>query len=200
MAVTRRRVLVSALVVGGGLAVTAGLRRLDDGDARAKFGAGHPDETVLNAWLRVAPDGSITCGVHRAELGQGVATVLAMLLAEELDADWRRVRFEFTPLDKDYFNFGILAGGEPFGPVAGRPLAGAGTTVLRAVFRQIGLDVTIASSSTVDAWDTLRAAGAEARWRLQSAAAARFRVPVGRLQTTDGVVSDPETGQRAHLG
>lgn len=200
MAVTRRRVLVSALVVGGGLAITAGLRRLDDGNARTKFGAGHPDETVLNAWLRVAPDGGITCGVHRAELGQGVATVLAMLLAEELDADWRRVRYAFTPLDKDYFNFGILAGGEPFGPVAGRPLAAAGTSVLRAVFRQIGLDVTIASSSTVDAWDTLRAAGAEARWRLQSAAAARFRVPVGRLVTTDGVVSDPETGQRAHLG
>lgn len=197
---SRRRVILSTVVLGGGLAVVAGLRRLDDGDARRKFAAGDATAVALNAWIRIAPDGWVTFGIHRAEMGQGVTTALAMLLAEELDADWARVRYEFTPLDKDYFNFGILAGGRPFGPTEGRPLAGAGTAALRSLFRQLGLSVTIASSSTIDAWDTLRTAAAEARWRLVAAAAAALDAPGARLTTAGGRVTDPDTGRQLDYG
>jgi isoquinoline 1-oxidoreductase beta subunit len=200
MALSRRKVIVAGLAVAGGLGVVIGTRRLDDGDATAKFAAGHPDEVALNAWIRVAPDGWVTFGVHRAEMGQGVTTSLAMLLAEELDADWSRVRYEFTPLDKDYFNFGILAGGQPFGETEGRPLARFGTSLVREAFHQFGLSVTIASSSTVDGWDTLRAAAAEARARLLAAAGVRLGAPAGRLQAADGVVTDPVTGRQAGFG
>ncbi|MBL8225235.1 MAG: xanthine dehydrogenase family protein molybdopterin-binding subunit [Chromatiales bacterium] len=200
MALSRRKVIVAGLAVAGGLGIVVGTRRLDDGDAVEKFAAGHPDEVALNAWIRVAADGWVTFGIHRAEMGQGVTTSLAMLLAEELDADWSRVRYEFTPVDNDYFNFGILAGGRPFGETEGRPLAKAGTALVREAFHQFGLSVTIASSSTVDAWDTLRAAAAEARARLLSAAGVRFSAPAGRLQVAAGVVSDPVTGQQAGFG
>ena len=48
-------------------------------------------------------------------MGQGVSTSLPMMLAEEMDADWNMVRYEFAPVDKDYFNFGIVGRGRPSG-------------------------------------------------------------------------------------
>lgn len=193
--------ILSGLAVGGGLGLLYARHRLDDGDARAKFASGAgPGESVLNAWLRIGTDGAIVCGVHRAEMGQGVTTSLPMLLAEELDADWRQVRYEFTPVDRDYFNFGILLRGEPLGPVEGRPLARAATGLIREVFHQLGMSLTISSSSTVDAWDSLRRAGAEARALLVGAAAERWGVPAGRLVTAASVVTDPVTGQTATYG
>lgn len=205
MALTRRQLIrtgiLSGLAAGGGLGLVYARRRLDDGAAVAKFAAGGgPGETALNAWLRIGTDGRIVCGVHRAEMGQGVTTSLPMLLAEELDADWRQVSYEFTPVDKDYFNFGILLRGEPLGPTEGRFWARTGTGLIREVFHQLGMSLTISSSSTIDAWDTLRQAGAEARGLLVAAAAERWSVPAARLVTADSVVTDPETGQTATYG
>jgi len=205
MALTRRQLIgtgiLSGLAVGGGLAVVYARRRLDDGDAVAKFASeSGPGETALNAWLRIGEDGRIVCGVHRAEMGQGVTTSLPMLLAEELDADWRQVGYEFTPVDKDYFNFGILLRGEPLGPTEGRFWARTGTGLIREVFHQLGMSLTISSSSTIDAWDTLRQAGAEARGLLLAAAAERWSVPAARLVTAASVVSDPQTGRTATYG
>ncbi|MEQ1802761.1 MAG: molybdopterin cofactor-binding domain-containing protein [Gammaproteobacteria bacterium] len=205
MALTRRQLIgtgvLSGLAVGGGFGLVYARRLLDDGDAVAGFAAGgRPGETALNAWLRIGEDGRIVCGVHRAEMGQGVTTSLPMLLAEELDADWRQVSYEFTPVDKDYFNFGILLRGEPLGPTEGRFWARTGTGLIREAFHQLGMSLTISSSSTIDAWDTLRQAGAEARGLLVTAAAARWSVPAGRLVTAESVVSDPETGRTATYG
>ena len=64
--------------------------------------------------------------MHRAEMGQGVTTALPMMLAEELDADWDRIDYEFAPVDKDYYNFGVMSRGRPFGEVNGRFWAGLG--------------------------------------------------------------------------
>ena len=84
-----------------------------------------PESVGLNAWVKIDRDGGVTFGVHRAEMGQGVTTSLPMLLAEELDVDWERVRFEFTPVDRDYYNFGVLLRGQPLGDTTGRPMAQA---------------------------------------------------------------------------
>ncbi|UCG71615.1 MAG: molybdopterin-dependent oxidoreductase, partial [Chromatiales bacterium] len=111
MPISRRALLLTGVAAGGGLAVWYGANRLDDGNAAQKFGASTPDMSPLNAWLKIAPDGRIVCGVHRVEMGQGVTTALPMMLAEELDADWDQVSFEFTPVDRDYFNFGMLENG-----------------------------------------------------------------------------------------
>jgi isoquinoline 1-oxidoreductase beta subunit len=204
MALTRRQLIgtgiVSGLAVGGGLGLVYVRRLLDDGDALEKFAATSPDATTLNAWLKISADGRIVCGVHRAEMGQGVTTSLPMLLAEDLDADWRQVSYEFTPVDKDYFNFGILLRGEPLGPTEGRFWARTGTGLIREVFHQLGMSVTIASSSTIDAWDTLRQAGAEARGLLVAAAAERWSVPAARLLTAVSVVTDPITGKTLSYG
>ena len=102
--------------------VYSGSRMLDtggDGEARDKFAATTPGDVGLNAWIKIAPDGQITFAVHRAEMGQGVTTSLPMMLAEELDADWDRISYEFPPGDKDYFNFGVMGRGRPFGDAEG---------------------------------------------------------------------------------
>ncbi len=203
MAITRRRLIYSGLAVGGGLVVYSASRALytgGDGDARLKFGATTPDSTPINAWIKIATDGHITFAVHRAEMGQGVTTSLPMLLAEELDADWARISWEFAPIDKDYYNFGVMSRARPFGEIEGRPLARLGTALLRQVFHARGDSLTLSSTSIIDAHDTLRPAAAAARHMLVAAAAKRWNVPAGRLQTERGRVLDPESGQVADYG
>ena len=198
--VTRRQFLITGLAVGGGLAIGYGLNRLDDGDAAQKFVASTPDSVALNAWIKIAPSGEITFAVHRTEMGQGVSTSLPMMLAEEMDADWSLVRYEFAPVDKDYFNFGIVGRGRPFGDTSESRWAAAGTWALRRVFHVMGLSMTISSSSIIDAYDTLRPAGATARAMLIAAAAKKWSLPKDTLKTEHGWVIDENSGRRASYG
>jgi isoquinoline 1-oxidoreductase subunit beta len=56
----------------------------------------------LNAWVHVAPDDAVTLFIHKAEMGQGTVTSLSMLLAEELECDWSKIRTEFPGVDREY--------------------------------------------------------------------------------------------------
>jgi isoquinoline 1-oxidoreductase beta subunit len=56
----------------------------------------------LNAWVHVAPDDAITLFIHKAEMGQGTVTSLSMLLAEELECDWKKIRTEFPGIDREF--------------------------------------------------------------------------------------------------
>ena len=57
-----------------------------------------PIDFTPNAWLRIASDGRITIRIHHSEMGQGVTTGLAMIVADELDADWQAVQVEIAPV------------------------------------------------------------------------------------------------------
>ncbi len=202
MAISRRGFIYTGLAAGGGLLVYSGARMLDtggDGEARLKFAATTPDAIGLNAWIKIAPDGLVTFAVHRAEMGQGVTTSLPMMLAEELDADWDRVAYEFPPVDKDYFNFGVMGRGRPFGDAEGL-WPDLGTRLLRRVFHARGDSLTLSSTSIIDAYDTLRPAGAAARALLVAAAAERWDAPHGRLRTERHRVRDPQTDRSADYG
>jgi isoquinoline 1-oxidoreductase beta subunit len=122
------------------------------------------------------------------------------LLIEELDADWDRVRFEFAPVDRDYFNFGMLLNGQPLGDPDASWWAGTGTWAIREVFHAMGLSMTIASTSVIDAWDTLRPAGASARQMLIDAAARKWAIGAANLRTDAGWVIHDETNRRASYG
>jgi isoquinoline 1-oxidoreductase subunit beta len=144
------------LKLGGAGALVVGFV-LPTSGGRALAASAAPSFTP-NAYLRITPDGIVTVVCGSSEMGQGVHTAIPMLLAEELDADWGRIRLEQAPVDPAFINpmFGIQATG--------------GSTTVRAH------------------WDPLRKAGAAAREMLVAAAAARWKVDAASLRTENGQV------------
>ena len=95
----RRNFLKASLAAGGGMLLTASIPTLAKA---ATLGAAGPDAVALNAYLRIAPDGTVTIAAKNPEVGQGVKIMLPMLIAEELDADWATVQIAQADLDKRY--------------------------------------------------------------------------------------------------
>jgi isoquinoline 1-oxidoreductase beta subunit len=155
--------------------VRAALRRASSDDPGPPLPppAVTPDEVrgiALDQWICVAPDDGVTLVINHAEMGQGVVTALAMLVAEELDVGLEQVRTEFAPAQTRYAN-----------PVFGVQLTG-GSTSVRGM------------------WEPLRQAGASARQRLVRAAAQRWGVPPEECVTAGGRVRHPGSGQAAGYG
>ena len=123
-----------------------------------------------NAWVRIAPDESVTVMVSKSEMGQGVATGFCTIVADELDVPIARVRYEFAPAEAAYI--------DPY----------------------FGDQTTGGSTSTPDSWLPLRQAGATARAMLVAAAAAQWGVDPSACVAADGVVSYAAGGKRATYG
>src|SRR5262245_56664251 len=98
--INRRQFLASASLAGGGLILGV---VLNPEQILAAEG-GTNESILLNAWLRIAPDNSITIISPQAEMGQGIQTTLPAVLADELGAEWSRVRLENAPADPAYRN------------------------------------------------------------------------------------------------
>ena len=96
--ITRRLMIFGGVAAaGGGLAIGYGL--LPYNTLERARGLASKGEAMLAAWVRIAPDNTVTVIVPHSEMGQGVHTSLPMMLAEELDADWSLVRMEQAPAD-----------------------------------------------------------------------------------------------------
>jgi isoquinoline 1-oxidoreductase beta subunit len=161
--ITRREFLEAAGVAGAGLVIGFHLPATGrSGGGRAAVAAPFGP----NAWLRIGADESVVVVVDRSEMGQGVTTSLPMLLAEELEADWSKVRIEFAPADKAYIN-----------PMFGMQGTG-GSTSVRA------------------AYTPLRKAGAAAREMLISAAAQTWGVDKAQCRAERGAVLHPGSRRR----
>ncbi|MBL8349522.1 MAG: xanthine dehydrogenase family protein molybdopterin-binding subunit [Burkholderiaceae bacterium] len=157
-------------------------------------------QQAFNGWLKIADDDSVTVMVPKSEMGQGVLTSLAMLLADELDADWARVRTEHPPIDAIYNNIATIADGLPFHPDDHGWLQRSATRMTAKAMREIGLMATGGSSSVKDLWLPMREAGASARAMLVAAAAQRWGVPAGDCRVAAGVVSHASSGRSARFG
>ena len=97
---SRRTLLRASAMMGGGLALQAIL----PGVARAAAdGAAGGEGSALTAFVRIAPDGAVTILSKNPEIGQGIRTMLPMLIAEELDVAWKDVRIDQAPLDEATF-------------------------------------------------------------------------------------------------
>ena len=92
---SRRSFVASVAALGGGLALGFHLPT-DAGSARAAEGAAE-----VNAWIVIQPDDTVVIRVARSEMGQGITTALPMLVAEELECDWSKVRAEFPTADEN---------------------------------------------------------------------------------------------------
>jgi isoquinoline 1-oxidoreductase beta subunit len=155
--VSRRGFLKGSAVLGGGLVVAFVI----PGGHRFAFGAENQgEEFAPNAFLRIGNDNSVTVLLGHSEMGQGIWTGLTMLIAEELDADWSKIRVEHAPASAA--EYGLPAFG--------------------------GMQITGGSTSTWMEFDRYRQAGAAARLMLIDAAAKRFDMAPSQIHTESGVV------------
>jgi len=125
-----------------------------------------------NAFLRIAPDNTVTVIAKHIEFGQGTYTGLSTIVAEELDADWSQVRVESAPADAARYNNLF------FGQVQG----------------------TGGSTAMANSWDQHRQAGAMARAMLIAAAARDWGVDAGEIMIQKGIVSHARSNRRATFG
>lgn len=114
--------------------------------------------TQANAWVKIGSDNAITLICHRSEMGQGTYTSMPMLVAEELEVDFSKIKVEMAPANAAYVN--SLLGGQ----------------------------LTGGSTSVRDAWTSLRKAGAQARMMLVSAAAAEWKIAENDCHAENGQV------------
>ncbi|MDH5538055.1 MAG: molybdopterin-dependent oxidoreductase, partial [Rhizobacter sp.] len=157
-------------------------------------------QVALNGWVKVGADNSITVVMPKSEMGQGVHTGLAMLLAEELDADWTRVKIEASPIDKIYNNLSAMVDGLPFHPDDDGTVKRVAEWLTAKSMREIGVMMTGGSSSIKDLWLPMREAGAAARALLIGAAAAQWNVPAGECSAEAGKVQHAPSGRNAYFG
>jgi isoquinoline 1-oxidoreductase subunit beta len=150
-------------------------------------------DVALNGWIKIAADGSVVLAMPRSEMGQGVHTALAMLVADELDVPMSQMRLEQAGADKIYGNVTMLLASLPFHPSESEGENKAtkvkvGEWVIGKVARELGVNATGGSTSVADAWEPLRMAAATARGSLLGAASLAWKLPVDELTVKDGVV------------
>ena len=164
---SRRNFLKASLLAGGGLIVGVHIPGLNGSAKAAQQGI---STFVPNAFLRIAKDGSVTVIGNHSEMGQGAYTSGAMTIAEELDADWTKIRVEPAPVD----------------PAYNHPI--------------YGVQITGGSTSTWSEWDRLRKAGAAARQMLLAAAAQTWNVDPSTCRTGNGQVIHTNSQRRLSYG
>ena len=200
MGVKRRAFLIGgAALVGGGLfavkwADSSAVRRA--GRLTAKEG-----ESSFATWLKIGDDDVVTLYSPHIDFGQGSQTALAQMLADELDADWARVRVEHAPAETAFANTplgqGFLAGDMA---VPGF-LAGMVKASFSMVARNYPLQLTGGSSAIrMTGQFGMRVVGAAARTALVAVAAKRLGVPVSELSTSDSKVMHQKTGKTLRYG
>ena len=189
MTIARRSFLIGSAAIVGGVAFGAYfVTRPTPNPLLEGLGEG---EAALTPFVRITPDG-ITLIVPRADVGQGIASTQAMLIAEELDIDPATATLDPGQPHPAYFNGTVAAEGLPFPAWEHGFVARTVRDLMVSVARLTGSQFTGGSSSVADLHETLRLAGATARETLKAAAAVRTGVPRAELRTEDGHVLLPD--------
>jgi isoquinoline 1-oxidoreductase beta subunit len=157
--VSRRGFLKAGTLATGGLVL--GFVLPAGGRFARAADAAKPTVYAPNAFLRVAPDNTVTVIVNRLEFGQGVHTALPMVIADELDADWSQVRAELAPAADVYKD------------------------------PAFGIQITGGSGTIAHSFTQYREVGARARAMLIQAAAQQWKVDPSQCRTAKGVVYGP---------
>ncbi|HEX2712185.1 MAG TPA: molybdopterin cofactor-binding domain-containing protein [Candidatus Acidoferrales bacterium] len=165
--VTRRRFLFTAALTAGGLV----LKCATPLESVVASGAADASKVVaLNAWLKIGTDDTVTIVVSQAEMGQGITTTLPAILADELGADWSRVRFENSPTDPAYRN------------------------------PRLNWQFTGNSESMTAFFDLMRQMGASAREMLIGAAAQKWNVDPSSCRSEAGRIVHAKSRRSARFG
>lgn len=161
-----------------------------------------PGQVALNGWVKVSPDNTVTLMMAAAEMGQGIHTGLAMLLADEMDANLGQVQLEQAGYDPIYNNQAVILDGlAMFKPDDNGPVKRGTRHMASKLLREIpGLWGSGGSSGIADQWMPLREAGASARAMLVASAAAAWNVQAAECEVADGRVSHSASGRSATFG
>lgn len=187
--IARRSFLLGSLAIAGGVAF--GWWKYRTPYANPLLGEVPEGGATLNPWVLVDADG-VTLIAPRAEMGQGVHTTLAALVAEEMDLDWSQVKVIHGPASAAYYNAAVLEEGVPFAPTDDSGLANTMREAMAIPAKFLGFQITGGSSSVPDAFTRMRQAGAAARLALVQAAATRLGLPADQLKTEAGAVVAPD--------
>ncbi len=191
--ITRRTFLVGAVAVAGGAAFGYyKYKQPYDNPLEGELAEG---EGTFNPYVKIASDNTITVIAPRAEMGQGVHTTLAAFVAEELDVSLDQIKIEHGPASSAYYNEAAMRDAAPFAAFERGFMAESMRSGMGVASKFLGLQITGGSSTTVDAYEKMRHAGAVAREMLKTAAAQKLGVPASSLKTEGGQITDPASGK-----
>uniref|UniRef100_UPI00260AC3C5 molybdopterin cofactor-binding domain-containing protein n=1 Tax=uncultured Sphingobium sp. TaxID=316087 RepID=UPI00260AC3C5 len=176
--------LVAGAAAGGGLAVAWWLWPRHYSSPLTPG----PDEREFGGWITIGRDGVVTVAVPQLEMGQGVTTVLAQVVAVELGADWRTVAVQSAPISPLYAN--DLLARQWLANDWTRMLGDAGDWAIGQYATRSALMLTGGGTSVPMFHDAYRDAGAAARVLLCKAAAARWGIPWESCDIQEGLISD----------
>jgi isoquinoline 1-oxidoreductase beta subunit len=165
--ISRRDFLITTAIVSGGLAIS-----MIPGEAAAA----PTGPAEVGPWLTISPDDSVLLRVPNPESGNGVATFLASVVAEELQCDWKRVRVEAPSLNRD------VRENYPYAMVEGETSPWAGRSTTDKTLRQ------------------LQQIGASARERLRMAAARQWQVPVTEVEARESLLTHAQSKRSLRFG
>ena len=192
---TRRAFMTSGIIAGGAVVFGVAIRRGDRSNKVADLIASKGD-AVFDVWLKISPDNSATVFVPHAEMGQGVHTTLAMMLADELDADWSQVAVLEAPAHPEFANYAI---GRDFVDLYVDFPEWLADSVEGVAFRtsQFLSEQRTGGSRSVKTTGqfAMRVTGAAARSALLQAAANEWQVPVDELVSRDSVIRHSASGR-----
>src|ERR1700744_2046020 len=176
MNLTRRHFILAATSAAGGLMIGIGTAPVIAEAATVVAQPWNDDNAYahneMDAWIAIDPDDSILIRYQRSEMGQGSMTALPMMITEELQCDWAKVRIEYASPNRN------LRENKVYGP-----------------------SMRSAGSQTVRGWQKLvQQVGASARERLIAAAAARWSVPAAECSAAQSVVTHNPSGRTLRYG
>jgi isoquinoline 1-oxidoreductase subunit beta len=200
---SRRAFLANSAAVGGAMVLGFWLpsSRADAAAVSASpwipDGSGAPE---INAWLTIAPDDTVTIRVAQSEIGTGVFTAFPMMVAEELQCDWSKVRAEYASANRNArekapaWTLPVPGSGQYDPTGGGEPVQLKGED---GIYRRMGIG---SSGAVRESRYYLQQAGAEARERLLLAAAENWNVPTSELSAKDSLITHRPTGRTATYG
>ena len=194
---TRRAFIGAGVLASGAVVIGIAIRPGNRASKVAGFIA-KEGETMMNIWLKISPDNTVTAIIPHAEMGQGVHTTLAMMLADEMDADWSKVKFLEAPADKEYANYvlakGFVAGNKQFPKF----LEGTIDGIFLTAVKSMNFQITGGSASVrFTGQQGMRIAGAAAKAMLLQAAADTWKVPVEELKAQNSTIIHAASNQTA---
>jgi len=196
--IARRTFLIGAVAIGGGIAVGYYyVRKPYPNPLEDDLASG---EATFNPYVKISSDNTITIITPRAEMGQGVHSTLAAMVAEELEVSLDQVNVEHGPANWAYANGAMLEDGGPFPFFDEGFLAETTRSIMPSLAKVLGLQVTGGSSSIRDGYQKMRHSGCAARFLLVAAAAKRWGVDAEGLETADATVKDPASGKSLTYG